>query len=53
MVGKELARSALRRILPICDAPPKVTELKPLPKLVSSLAVMSRIVVVASVESFR
>ena len=50
MVGKELARFAFKKILPLCDSPPKVKELKLVPKLANSAAVRSRIVLVASVE---
>ncbi len=50
MVGKELARFAFKKILPLCDAPPKVKALKLVPKLANSAAVISRIVLVASVE---
>ncbi len=50
MVGKELARFAFKKILPLCDAPPKVKALKLVPKLASSAAVISRMVLVASVE---
>lgn len=52
VTGTDLDKFAFKKILPLCVAPPNTSPLKLVPKLPNSVAVISKILGVASVDPF-